>query len=123
MIGVGVVAFFLVINASIRASIDEALDQGFAGDFVVSSGDFGMTGLPTTVAQQMGELPDVETATPMRFAPAEVDGDDGAMAASTGDIFYAVRPRPHRGQRRPRRPATWSSRRTRPTTASPSARR
>ncbi len=46
-----------------------------------------MTGLPTTVAQQMSELPDVETATPMRFAPAQVDGDDGAMAASTGDIF------------------------------------
>ncbi len=87
MIGVGVVAFFLVINASIRASIDEALDEGFAGDFVVSSGDFGMTGLPPTVAEQIGELPDVETVTPMRFAPADVDGEDGAMAASTGDIF------------------------------------
>jgi putative ABC transport system permease protein len=87
MIGVGVVAFFLVINASIRASIDEALDQGFAGDFVVSSGDFGMTGLPTTVAQQMRELPDVDTVTPLRFAPAQVDGEDEAMAASTADIF------------------------------------
>lgn len=87
MIGVGVVAFFLVVNASIRVSIDQALDEGFAGDFVVSSGDFGMTGLPTTVGEQIAELPDVESATPVRFAPAQVDGDDGAMAASTGEIF------------------------------------
>lgn len=87
MIGVGVVAFFLVVNASIRASIDEALDEGFAGDFVVNSGTFGMTGLPTSVAEQIGELPDVETATPVRFAPAQVDGDDSGMAASTSDIF------------------------------------
>jgi putative ABC transport system permease protein len=87
MIGVGVVAFFLVINASIRASIDEALDEGFAGDFVVSSGNFGMTGLPTTVGEQIAELPDVETATPIRFAPAQVDDEDGAMAASNADIF------------------------------------
>jgi putative ABC transport system permease protein len=87
MIGVGVVAFFLVINASIRASIDEALDEGFAGDFVVNSGTFGMTGLSPTVAEQIGELPDVATSTPVRFAPADVDGDDSFMAASTSDIF------------------------------------
>jgi putative ABC transport system permease protein len=87
MIGVGVVAFFLVINASIRASIDEALDEGFAGDFVVSSGTFGMVGLPTSVAEQIGQLDDVETATPIRFAPAQVDGEDEAMAASNADVF------------------------------------
>jgi putative ABC transport system permease protein len=87
MIGVGVVAFFLVVNASIRASIDEALDEGFAGDFVVNSGTFGMTGLPTTIADQIAELPEVATVTPMRFAPARVDGKDDGMAASTGDVF------------------------------------
>jgi putative ABC transport system permease protein len=76
-----------VINASIRASIDEALDEGFAGDFVVSSGTFGMVGLPTSVAEQIGQLDDVETATPIRFAPAQVDGEDEAMAASNADVF------------------------------------
>ena len=87
MIGVGIVAFFLVINASIRASIDKALDDGFAGDFVVDSGTFGVVGLPPDVARQIAEVPDVASATPVRFAPAVVDGDESGVAASTSDVF------------------------------------
>ena len=127
MIGVGLVAFFLVINASIRASIDEALDDGFAGDFVVSSGDFGMVGLPTTVATDDEALPDVASRVPLRFAPAKVDGDDTSVDrhANTGALRACFDLDAGRGQRRPRARRAWSSpqRQGRRARASPSATR
>ncbi|HEX8805144.1 MAG TPA: FtsX-like permease family protein [Acidimicrobiales bacterium] len=87
MIGVGIVAFFFVINASIRASIDHTLDESFAGDFVIDSGTFGMVGLPTSVARDVSELPDVAHASPVRFAPAVVDGDETAVVATDAEAF------------------------------------
>jgi putative ABC transport system permease protein len=87
MIGVGIVAFFLVINASIRASLDKTLEESFAGDFVIDSGTFGFVGMPTGVAESIRELPEVDQATPMRFAPAVVDGDDGGVTASDEQVF------------------------------------
>jgi putative ABC transport system permease protein len=87
MIGVGLVAFILVINSSIRASIDQTLEESFAGDFVVDSGTFGMVGLPPDVAEQIAELPEVAVVAPMRWSPAVVDGDQTAVAAATGDGF------------------------------------
>jgi putative ABC transport system permease protein len=77
MIGVGLVTFLLVLNSSIRASFDKALEEGFRGDFVVDSGDFGLVGLPAEVGEQIRELPDVEIVAPLRFAPAFVGDDTG----------------------------------------------
>jgi putative ABC transport system permease protein len=82
MIGVGIVAFILVINQSIRASFDQALEEGFNGDFVVDSGTFGMVGLPTTVAEEIAEVPGVDIVAPARFAPAVVDGDETGVGAT-----------------------------------------
>jgi len=87
MIGVGLVAFILVINSSIRASIDQALDDSFTGDFVVDSGTFGMVGLPTSVAEQISELPEVAITAPVRFSPGFVDGDDTSVAGATEGGF------------------------------------
>ncbi|HEY3140602.1 MAG TPA: ABC transporter permease, partial [Acidimicrobiales bacterium] len=87
MIGVGIVAFFMVINTSIRASIDKTLDDSFAGDFIVDSGTFGMVGLPHEVAQQIGELPEVDAVAPMRYNQAEIDGDAKSITATTRDSF------------------------------------
>jgi len=87
MIGVGIVAFFLVINTSIRASFDKILDDNFAGDFIVDSGSFGMIGLPHVVAQQIGELPEVETVAPMRFGLADVDGDTVDLVGTSPAAF------------------------------------
>ena len=53
MIGVLIVSFFLVVNASLRASIDAFLDDSFSGDFVIDAGSFGAIGLPTEVAEQV----------------------------------------------------------------------
>jgi putative ABC transport system permease protein len=87
MIGVGVVALILVMNASIRASIDESLEESFNGDFVVDSGTFGMIGLPTQVSERIGELPDVAVVAPLRFAMAQVDGDDDGITATNAGGF------------------------------------
>jgi putative ABC transport system permease protein len=83
MIGVGLIAFILVIDASIRASIDEALEESFTGDFVVDSGTFGMVGLPPHLANDIRDLRDVAIVAPVRFSPATVTVDpDGPDAIS-----------------------------------------
>ena len=87
MIGVGLVAFILVINSSIRASIDKALEDSFSGDFVVDSGTFGMVGLPTSVAEDIGELPEVSVVAPVRWSPAFIEGDGTGVAGATAGAF------------------------------------
>jgi putative ABC transport system permease protein len=90
MIGVGIVAFFMVINTSIRASIDKTLDDSFNGDFIVDSGTFGQVGLPHELATQIAELPEVSAVAPLRYAPVEVDGDSTSVTGTTTagfDIF------------------------------------
>lgn len=87
MIGVGIVAFFLVINSSLRASINETLDESFNGDFVVSAGSFGMVGLPPGVAEQIGEQPEVDVVAPFRFVPATIAGEGNGVVGTDPDAF------------------------------------
>jgi putative ABC transport system permease protein len=87
MIGVGIVSFFLVVNASLRASIDKFLDDSFTGDFVIDAGDFGMIGLPTEVADRVSRVPGVAEVVPVRFSPARVDGDDTFVTGTSPGIF------------------------------------
>jgi putative ABC transport system permease protein len=82
MIGVGIVAFTLIINSSIRASIDESLERGFAGDFVVDSGTFGMIGLPTTVADDLRDVEGIDIVAPARFGQATVNGEEEGVGAT-----------------------------------------
>ena len=87
MIGVGLVAFILVINSSIRASIDQALEESFTGDFVVNSGTFGVVGLPPSVAEEIAELPEVAVVAPVRWSPAFIDGDETGVAGANAGVF------------------------------------
>jgi putative ABC transport system permease protein len=90
MIGVGLVTFILVINTSIRASLDEALEEGFVGDFVVDSGTFGMIGLPSSVAEEIAELPEVAVSAPVRFAPAQVAGEEKGVTGTVEGAFEVL---------------------------------
>lgn len=75
MIGLGVVCLFLVLNASVRQSIDEIIDERFTGDFVVASEASMMGGgLPSQVEDDINDLSDVDVAAGIRFGFAEVDG-------------------------------------------------
>ncbi len=87
MIGVGLVAFFLVLNSSVRQSISKALDSGFRGDFIIMTDDFGMVGLPPTMAEDVAAVPGVARVVPIRFAPAFV-GDDTAAVTGTNDGVF-----------------------------------
>jgi putative ABC transport system permease protein len=87
MIGVAIVSFFLVVNSSLRASIDRFLDDSFTGDFVIDAGDFGMVGLPPQVADRVGRVPGVADVVPVRFSPASVDGDETFVTGTSSAIF------------------------------------
>jgi putative ABC transport system permease protein len=87
MIGVGIVSFFLVVNASLRASIDQFLDDSFTGDFVIDAGAFGVVGLPTEVAERVSRVPGVAEVVPVRFSPARVNGDDTFVTGTSPGIF------------------------------------
>lgn len=87
MIGVGIVAFFMVVNASIRASIDKLLEDNFAGDFIVDSGSLGIVGLPHEIAVQIDELPEVAAVAPLRYGVADLDGATEDLTGTTPESF------------------------------------
>jgi putative ABC transport system permease protein len=92
MIGLGIVSLFLVINASIRASLDHMVDDRFSGDFVVDAGTgFTGGGLPGSIAEEVESLPEVEAASGIRVGFAEIDGDavmvGGFNTATAFDLF------------------------------------
>jgi putative ABC transport system permease protein len=75
MIGLGIVSLFLVVNASVRASLDHTVDTRVGGDLVIDSGTgFSGIGLPVDVADEIGALPEVDQVTAVRFGYAEIDG-------------------------------------------------
>ena len=43
MIGLGTVSLFLVVNASLQASLDDTVDNQFEGDVVIDSGGSSST--------------------------------------------------------------------------------
>lgn len=76
MIGVAVVALFTVVAASIKQSVDDTVDEQFAGDLVVVSDGFGIGGLSTDLAPAVADLPEVSHVLAAGNAPVEIDGDD-----------------------------------------------
>jgi putative ABC transport system permease protein len=79
MIGVGLVGLITIVASSITLSIDQAIDESFTGDFVIDSGSFGFGGLSPTLADDLNELPEVQTATGIRYGIAKVRGFGEAM--------------------------------------------
>jgi putative ABC transport system permease protein len=72
LIGVAIIAFFLAFNSSLRASIDNVIDDQFVGDFAVETGNFGFGGLPPELAERLDALPEVEIATGIRGVQARI---------------------------------------------------
>jgi putative ABC transport system permease protein len=72
LIGVAIIAFFLAFNSSLRASIDNVIDDQFVGDFAVETGNFGFGGLPPDLAERLDALPQVEIATGIRGVQARI---------------------------------------------------
>lgn len=89
MIGLGIVSLFLVINASVRSSIDDVVDNRFTGDFVVDSGTgFQGGGFEGRVADEINDLPGVDAASGVRFGLAEIDGEVQGVGGVDPDTAF-----------------------------------
>jgi putative ABC transport system permease protein len=89
LIGVGVVAFFTVLAASIKESTNDIIERTVTGDFVVASNAFGGSsgGLSPTLTEDLNDLPEVDVATALRFGTAEVDGNGQIVTAVDPETF------------------------------------
>src|ERR687892_1743121 len=89
MIGLGIVSLFLVINASVRSSIDDLVDNRFSGDYVIDSGTgFSGSGLPAQVARAVNDLPEVDAASGLPFGLAHVDGSTEPVGGLDPDTAF-----------------------------------
>ncbi len=73
-LGSAVACFAVILNASLAQSLKTAVSGGLRGDLVVRSGSFGVGGLPTSLADEIGALPSVEAVSGLRYGFATVDG-------------------------------------------------
>jgi putative ABC transport system permease protein len=85
LIGVAIIAFFLAFNSSLRASIDNIVDDQFVGDFAVNTGSFGFGGLPPEVSERLNDLPEVEIATGIRGVQARI-ADSNTFATGVDPV-------------------------------------
>ncbi len=86
MIGVALVGFITILAASTKDSIESAVDDSFRADYVVESGSFTQ-GFATTVENDLRAVPGVDLVSPVRSAPAEVEGSTSdVMAVDTAVI-------------------------------------
>lgn len=98
MIGVGLVGFITVFVSSAKASQDQAIDQSFTGDIVVTSGGGLMGGVDPSLAQRLNALPEVAYATGMRQTFASVAGDvTFVTGVNTATAFDVIDIRPLEG--------------------------
>lgn len=77
IIGVAVVALFTVVASSIRASLDEIVDQQIAGDVVVQGPEVdGFVGLAPSLQEALADLPETGAAVGIGGMPIVLDGED-----------------------------------------------
>lgn len=82
MVGTAVVGLFTTFGASIKASINETVDDNFAGDLVVLPDGFSGSLLSPQLPAAIGELPEVSSAVGTAYGPALI-GDDTVDIAGT----------------------------------------
>jgi putative ABC transport system permease protein len=92
MIGLALVSFVAVFAAGLRASIDNAIDQVFASDLMVSHTD-GFSDIPLRVGDEVAVVDGVGTVSPYRYTQSRVaeEGDDGFVSlinpATVNDVL------------------------------------
>lgn len=80
MIGVGLVGFITIFAASATASIDKLIDDSVTGDLVVADRNGFGSGFSPSLAQEVQSVDGVAAVSPIRIAPAEVDGSGTFVA-------------------------------------------
>ena len=90
MVGTAVVALFTTFGSSVKASIDEMVEDSFDGDLIVLQEDFSGAGLDPALTPAIGELPEVQRAAGAAFATATVDGSTVEPTATDPAAFAAI---------------------------------
>jgi putative ABC transport system permease protein len=85
MIGLTLVTTMAIMGQSAKASVDEAIDSTLVADYVVSNA-IGVPFSPT-VADQVEQVPGVESVSRLRWTNATVDGEDELIAATDQSTF------------------------------------
>lgn len=80
MIGVGLVGFITIFAASATASIDKLIDDSITGDLVIADKNGFGSGFSPTLAEEVRAVDGVAAVSPIRMAPAEVDGSGTFVA-------------------------------------------
>jgi putative ABC transport system permease protein len=78
MIGVALVVFVGVFSASLKASVNDTLDEQFAGDVSILNKD-GFSPISSRISEELARIDGVEVVAPVASVPAEVDGVDGDL--------------------------------------------
>jgi putative ABC transport system permease protein len=93
MIGVALVGFIMTFAASVKGSINGAVDRDFHGDYVLDTGTFGIGGVSHNLAIDLASRPEFSAVTSTRFTAAAIDGEvtelnsfDSATLTSIFDI-------------------------------------
>ena len=89
MIGVALVVFVGVFSSSLKASVNETLDDQFAGDLSILNKD-GFSPIPSGIADEVADIEGVEVVAPIASVPG-------------GDRGHGRRPAPRRARRLPPR--------------------
>lgn len=94
MIGVALVGFITIFVSSTKASVEQAVDQSFIGDIVVTSGGGMSGGVDPSLAKRLDLLPEVANATGLRQGFASVEGQvefvTGVNTATAFDVLDIV---------------------------------
>jgi putative ABC transport system permease protein len=90
MVGTGVVALFTTFGASLKATIDDTVDNRFGGDLIVEQDGFSGAALSPELAPAIAELPEIDDAVGTAFALASIEGDDVEAAATDFSRLNAV---------------------------------
>lgn len=89
MIGVALVGFITILAASTSSSISAAVDKSFRADYVIESGSWNQ-GFATMIEDDLRAVPEVDELSPLRSAPAEVDGSATEVMALDTAVIDAL---------------------------------
>ena len=81
MVGVAVVTLFTVFAASLKSSINGAVQRSFAGDLAVTTGTFGGA-LSPQLATDLAALPEVRAAAGLGRGVARIAGQDESVTVA-----------------------------------------
>jgi putative ABC transport system permease protein len=90
MVGTAVVALFTTFGSSVKASIDEMVDDSFGGDLVVAQSDFSGAGIDPALAPAIVDLPEVDGAVGASLVTGEINGDGVSPMATDPAAVAAV---------------------------------